>query len=51
MALTRAQWAAEAAGKDGKTSSSAAKSTRVYEKVDGQWKLVHANFAPVATDD
>jgi ketosteroid isomerase-like protein len=33
--------------KDGKTSSSTAKSTRVYAKMGGQWKLVHANFAPV----
>lgn len=33
--------------KDGKTSSSAAKSTRVYARINGQWKLVHANFAPV----
>jgi ketosteroid isomerase-like protein len=33
--------------KDGKTSTNAAKSTRVYAKIDGQWKLVHANFAPV----
>ena len=33
--------------KDGETSTSAAKSTRVYAKIGGQWKLVHANFAPV----
>jgi ketosteroid isomerase-like protein len=33
--------------KDGKTDNNAAKSTRVYAKVGGQWKLVHANFAPV----
>jgi ketosteroid isomerase-like protein len=33
--------------KDGKTNNSAAKSTRVYAKIGGQWKLVHANFAPV----
>ena len=33
--------------KDGKTNNNAAKSTRVYAKIDGQWKLVHANFAPV----
>ena len=33
--------------KDGETSPSAAKSTRVYAKIGGQWKLVHANFAPV----
>ncbi len=33
--------------KDGTTAASAAKSTRVYAKMGGQWKLVHANFAPV----
>jgi ketosteroid isomerase-like protein len=33
---------------DGKVSPSLAKSTRVYVKEGGQWKLVHANFAPVA---
>ena len=33
---------------DGKVSPSLAKSTRVYVKTNGQWKLVHANFAPVA---
>ncbi len=31
----------------GKTSASTAKSTRVYVKQGGEWKLVHANFAPV----
>ena len=34
--------------KDGKTDNNAAKSTRVYAKIGGQWKLVHANFAPAA---
>jgi len=33
--------------KDGSTSNNTAKSTRVYAKVGGQWRLVHANFAPV----
>ena len=33
---------------DGKVSPSLAKSTRVYVRQNGQWKLVHANFAPVA---
>ena len=33
--------------KDGKTSPSAAKSTRVYARLNGKWMLVHANFAPV----
>lgn len=31
-------------GKDGKTESSRAKSTRVYAKQGGKWLLVHANF-------
>jgi ketosteroid isomerase-like protein len=35
-------------GADGKVTPSLAKSSRVYVKQDGQWKLVHANFAPVA---
>ncbi len=33
--------------KDGSTTPNLAKSTRVYAKMNGQWKLVHANFAPV----
>lgn len=33
---------------DGKVAPSLAKSSRVYVKQGGQWKLVHANFAPVA---
>ena len=36
-------------GADGKVNSSLAKSTRVYVHQSGQWKLVHANFAPVAS--
>ena len=32
---------------DGKVNPSLAKSTRVYAKQGGQWRLVHANFAPV----
>jgi ketosteroid isomerase-like protein len=32
---------------DGKVAPSLAKSTRVYARQGGQWKLVHANFAPV----
>ena len=35
-----------ASDKDGKTEATRAKSTRVYVKKDGQWWLVHANFAP-----
>ena len=33
---------------DGKVNPSLAKSTRIYVKQSGQWKLVHANFSPVA---
>ena len=36
---------------DGETEPMLAKSTRVYVKQDGKWMLVHANFAPVASDD
>ena len=36
--------------KDGVTHANAAKSTRVYAKINGTWKLVHANFAPVAAE-
>lgn len=32
--------------KDGETKPVRAKSTRVYAKQGGKWKLVHANFAP-----
>ena len=32
---------------DGKVNPSLAKSTSVYAKQGGQWRLVHANFAPV----
>jgi len=35
-------------GADGKVNPSLAKSTRVYVKEGGQWKLVHANFSPIA---
>lgn len=33
--------------RDGKVKPSIAKSTRVYVKQNGNWMLVHANFAPV----
>ena len=36
---------------DGKVVPSKAKSTRVYVKMDGDWKLVHANFAMDPNDD
>jgi ketosteroid isomerase-like protein len=34
--------------KDGKVRPSSGKSTRVYAKLGGQWKLVHAHFSTVA---
>ena len=36
---------------EGKTKPMLAKSTRVYVKQNGEWKLVHANFAPVGDDE
>ena len=36
---------------DGETEPMLAKSTRVYVKQNGTWKLVHANFAPVGDSD
>jgi len=36
-------------GADNKVTPSLAKSTRVYVRENGQWKLVHANFAPVTS--
>ncbi len=36
---------------DGKTRSSKAKSTTVYVKMNGEWKLVHANFALDPTEN
>ncbi len=35
-------------GSDGKMHNNVAKSTRVYVKQGGDWRLVHANFAPVS---
>jgi ketosteroid isomerase-like protein len=35
--------------REGDVSANLAKSTRVYVRMGGQWKLVHANFAPVTT--
>jgi ketosteroid isomerase-like protein len=36
---------------DGENEPVAAKSTRVYVKQNGNWMLVHANFAPVMMPD
>jgi ketosteroid isomerase-like protein len=33
--------------KDGKTKAATGKSTRVYTRQNGQWKLVHAHFSSV----
>ena len=33
--------------REGNVEPQNAKSTRVYVRMDGQWKLVHANFQPV----
>ena len=33
--------------KDGKTKAATGKSTRVYARQNGQWKLVHAHFSSV----
>ena len=38
-------------GNDGKVTESKAKSTRVYVKMNGDWKLVHANFGFDPTDN
>ena len=37
--------------KDGVNEPIAAKSTRVYVKMNGKWMLVHANFAPITVPD
>jgi ketosteroid isomerase-like protein len=34
---------------DGKVEPSLAKSSRIYVQQNGQWNLVHANFAPLAS--
>ncbi|OGU71010.1 MAG: hypothetical protein A2V93_02630 [Ignavibacteria bacterium RBG_16_34_14] len=36
---------------DGKVRSNKAKSTRVYVKMNGEWKLVHANFGMDPVND
>lgn len=46
-AILSYNYAGIARGPDGKVAPTIAKSTRVYVKMGGQWKLVHANFAPV----
>ncbi len=46
VAILSYNYAGMIKNKDGETKSIRAKSTRVYAKVSGSWKLVHANFAP-----
>ncbi len=47
VAILTYNYIGAAKNKDGEVESIKAKSTRVYVKQDGQWMLVHANFAPV----
>ena len=46
VAILSYNYAGISKNKDGEMKSNRAKSTRVYAKLDGKWKLVHANFAP-----
>ena len=45
VAILSYNYAGVSKNKDGETKSNRAKSTRVYAKQGGSWKLVHANFA------
>ena len=45
VAILTYNYAGLTIGKDGKTTPSRAKSTRVFVKKDSKWVLVHANFA------
>lgn len=46
VAILTYNFAGVSKNKDGETKPVRAKSTRVYAKQGGKWKLVHANFAP-----
>ncbi len=46
VAILTYNFAGVGKNKDGETKPNRAKSTRVYVKQGGKWKLVHANFAP-----
>jgi ketosteroid isomerase-like protein len=46
VAILSYNYAGISKNKDGEVKPSRAKSTRVYAKQNGKWKLVHANFAP-----
>ena len=45
VAILSYNFAGEVKDKDGEVKPTRAKSTRVYAKINGKWKLVHANFA------
>ena len=45
VAILSYNFAGEVKDKDGQVKPTRAKSTRVYAKINGKWKLVHANFA------
>ncbi|CAN5495079.1 hypothetical protein BH11BAC1_BH11BAC1_09880 [soil metagenome] len=44
VAILSYNYAGVVKNKDGETKSTRAKSTRIYAKIGGSWKLVHANF-------
>jgi len=44
VAILSYNYAGVTKDKDGKIHNNKAKSTRVYAKINGSWKLVHANF-------
>lgn len=46
VAILSYNYAGVIINKDHETKASRAKSTRVYAKQGGKWKMVHANFAP-----
>ncbi len=46
VAILSYNYAGVSKNKDGEVEPNRAKSTRVYAKQSGKWKLVHANFAP-----
>ena len=46
VAILSYNYAGVSKNKDGEMKPVRAKSTRVYAKLDGKWKMVHANFSP-----
>lgn len=46
VAILSYNYAGVSKNKDGEVKAIRAKSTRVYAKIGGKWKIVHANFAP-----